>query len=312
MRRALHWTTVVAPLVLLNGCGTYVPEMQNFWEDRNEGLLRVDRLKDHVSCEVISSIQSVLANNEQLNQVRLASGLRSVDLDDIKSWTAEVLLTLTVEEKSQFNPSVSINDVYPNASRVFRSGSVVIGQNSSIGLAGQSTSAATKKITYAYGIELRDYFVGPRSKKLAAAAQKGVRCADPGGTFTDGDLKFKDTLESVLVPAASNNTDDNAFGSDFFKELKTAEEAIKKDAIAHQVTFIVLYGASINPTIKFVDVSASQGSGPFLGVQRTNTNDVSITMGPKVDGQLNPIVTSTILSSQITNGARSAIQSLRN
>ncbi len=301
--------TTGVTLMMLSGCGTYVPEMQNFWEDRDAGLIQVDVLKDHVTCEVVSAVQTILSGNEEANKVRALNGLPTVDLSDIKNWVAEVLLTLTVEEKIQFNPSVSFNAVYPNVVRKFSSGPVTLGQTGSLGLAGQFSSDATRKITVAYGLKLHDYLTGPKAQKLAAAAQKGISCFKQGGAFLDGDLKFKDTLEAALVPAANNKED--IYGSDYMKELATAQKANKKDVIAHEVTFVVIYGVNTTPSIKLVDISANQGASPLLGAQRTNTQDVTITMGPTQAGQLNSTAASTILASQINIGTVNAILKLR-
>jgi len=308
--RFWQWLGTGVALVNLTGCGTYVPEMQNFWQNKDAGLVQVDVLRDHVSCEIISAVQIILAENEEANKVRAQNGLPTVNLSDITTWVAEVLLTLTVDERSQFNPSAALNDIYPNVVKKFSSGAVTVGQTGSLGLAGQFSSDGTRKITVAYGLSLHDYLIGPRARKLAAAAQTGTRCSKPGGVFTDGDLKFKDTLESALVPEANNKED--IYSSDYLRELATAEKATKKDVIAHEVTFVVVYGVNATPSIKLVNVSANQGASSFLGVQRTNTQDVTITIGPAVAGQPNLTASNTILASQINIGTVNAILKLGN
>ena len=200
--------------------------------------------------------------------------------------------------------------MYPNVVKAFGTGAVTVGQTGSLGLAGQFSSDATRKITVAFGMNLHDYLTGPRARKLAVAAQEGARCSKPGDAFIDGDLKFKDTLETALVPAS--NSDRDIYSADYMKELKTAEKANKKDVISHEVSFVVIYGVNVTPTIKLIDVSANQGTTPFLGAQRTNTQDVTITMGPAVGGQLNATAATTILATQINIGTTNAILKLRN
>jgi hypothetical protein len=45
------------------------------------------------------------------------------------------------------------------------------------------------------------------------------------------------------------------------------------------VTFIVIYGGGVTPSWKLVNFTGNTTT-PFLNAQRTNTNDVIITLGP--------------------------------
>lgn len=305
MPRIEKWLSVGAALITLSGCGTYVPEMQNSWENKDStALVHVDQLTDHTTCEIVRAFQIILADREQANRFLISKGQKPVDISQIATWDAEVVLTLTVDEKSQFNPGVSLNAIYPNAIKRFANGVVTVGQTGSLGLAGQFSSDATRKITVGFGFHLRDYLAGPKAKRLAELAntEKGGICEPAGGPFIDGDLKFYDTLASALYSAGSNQND--PYTSTFLDELKMYQSSLKKDVISHDVTFIVVYGANVTPNIKLINVSANQGSNPFLGAQRTNTQEVLITVGPNVKS--NPVATSTILSSQIINGINSA------
>lgn len=119
----------------VSGCGTYVPDLQEFYQSKTDARLRVETLVEHLQCEVVSAVQSVLLKDEDLASQRKAYGLPEVTvLDWLKKWAAQITLTLTVEEKSALNPGLTVNRYFPtvpvfpeyklpvNAARIFNLG----------------------------------------------------------------------------------------------------------------------------------------------------------------------------------------------
>ena len=308
MQRFAHWLMGGALSVVLGGCGTKTPDMQDFWENEQKAIVQLDELTDHTTCEIVSAFQAVLTDNVATNTFLAGLGQPTKDLSSIAQWKAQVIFTLTVDEKSQFNPGGALNSVYANGVRRFKSGNVNVGQTGALTLAGQYSPEAARKITVGYSFYLRDFITGAASKKLGELSkkQKGIRCFRPGGTFTDGDLKFYDTLRTALLPATNNDRD--PYGSSYMSELKTYASKAKKDVIQHEVTFTLIYGASVTPSLKLVDLSVNQAANPFLGVQRTNTQDVLITVGPEG----NDIAGATLLSAQIVSGFSTALSKSQN
>lgn len=308
MLQHVRWLYVGAVSLTLGACGITTPDMENPWEDKQKSLVKIDELTTHTTCEIVTAFRRVFTNNRKIIELSKRKnipnvGLSEKEVSEIANWRAQVILTLTVDEKTQFNPGIAFNAVYSNSIKRFINGNVTVGQSGALALAGQYTPSATRKITVGFSFYLRDFLAGPVAKQLAelSATENGAECSVPGGTFIDGDLKFDDTLRSALLPAFGNEGD--PYTSAFLEALKGYSKSAKKDVIQHEVTFTLVYGANSTPSVKLVDFSANQASNPFLGVQRTNTQNVLITVGP--DGS--SVAGATILSSQIVNGFAAAL-----
>jgi hypothetical protein len=66
------------------------------------------------------------------------------------------------------------------------------------------------------------------------------------------------------------------------------------NAWTEEITFVAAYGASATPTWKLARLSANTSANLFV-TERTNTNDVVITLGPLKDDP-NPVVSKTPLT----------------
>jgi hypothetical protein len=131
-------------------------------------------------------------------------------------------------------------------------------------------------------------------------------CPHENGIFIESDLKLREWLEDVMLPAYVQGGIVPNYADALAKEEKAGK---KKDVISHEVTFVIVYGANITPTWKLVRVSANTGSPFFFGATRTNTQDLVITMGPPQDGGLSTAAQNTILAAQIGQAVASAIRS---
>jgi hypothetical protein len=264
-------------LTLLSGCGTYVPDLQNFYESRdpNAEKLKVQSLIEHVACEVKTAVQQVLIIDQD-NVARSASvGYKeSTQLDWLKTWVAQLTFTLTVDEKSQVNPGAAINQVLPNAAATFaHHPAVSTGQMFSVGLAAAYSADATRKETPTLYIPLAP----STDDKSLAEARKSI--AD--GTFScktpdfDTNFKFMDWLEDVTFGAYVHG----GVTGNYSNDLVSAAAAKSGGALSHQVTFIIMYSGGVTPTWKLINFTGSTTS-PLFGAQRSNTQDVIITLGP--------------------------------
>jgi hypothetical protein len=281
--------------------------LQNFWESPTSARLTVANLVDYLACEVRNSVQAALLQDQELAAMRRSAGLKPTTLDWLKGYAAQITLTLTVDEKSALNPGIALNSVFPNATTAFvNHPSVSTPQSFSLGLAGAFSTEATRKETLSLYLDLKD---AVSTKQLAIAKANGVvehpeACNQVGGGMIESGIKFRDWLLDVTLPAAV----EGGVVPNYSQALSGAAKALKKDAISHEVTFVVIYGGNVTPTWKLVNISANQGSAPFFSVQRTNTQDVIITLGPAQEKTLSVAAQNTILASQIGIAVANAIR----
>ena len=86
---------------LLSGCGTFVPNIQEFPYSSTDALLMVKAINQSVLCELRHAVTTVIDSDiktaRRFDQVRVAKWF-----DD---WGVQVGLTLTIAEKTKVNPS---------------------------------------------------------------------------------------------------------------------------------------------------------------------------------------------------------------
>ncbi len=279
--RLLHLALLCIPPLALSGCGTYVPDLLNIYDARAEvpadsEKVQVQSLIEYVACDVITSVQKVLIQDEDVAASPAAKSIHQpAQLTWLKDWVAQLTFTLTVDEKSQFNPGVSVNQVWPSAVTTFaHHAAVTTPQSFSTGLAAAFSSDATRKETLALYIPLAQYTDEKSLNKARAILSSGQSCKIPNA-FISSDLKFMDWLSDVTLGVYVHK---GVLG-DFRKDLLGAASGGKSAALSHQVTFIVIYGGGVTPSWKLVNFTGNTTT-PFLNAQRTNTNDVIITLGP--------------------------------
>jgi len=91
----------IIPLVaaiLLGGCGTYVPDIQEFPGSTVDGQLFVKKIVENINCEITEAVQYVVEQDKRLPR-RTAAWF-----DD---WGIQTTLTLTTDEKGSINPVVN-------------------------------------------------------------------------------------------------------------------------------------------------------------------------------------------------------------
>jgi hypothetical protein len=99
-------------------------------------------------------------------------------------------------------------------------------------------------------------------------AISAAKCGNTGfGVLIDGDLKIQEfLLDKAQIVAAANGLWDPKKGAPY-------------NAWTEEITFVSAYGGTITPTWKLARIS-SNASSNLLVAQRTNTNDLVITLGP--------------------------------
>jgi hypothetical protein len=307
-------------LGLLGGCGTYVPELQEFYEKPDAARELVSGIVEQVQCEVQNGVLYVIledmdkAIDPYIIEVEKKTGKKpGRSLAWLDNWAANVALTLTIDEKSSLNPGVVFNTPMIGATTTFAGNtvkfpvSVASSQAYNLGLGAQISADATRKEILYLSIDPNKStrsipfdIDSPKTPKLTPMGLKqlfdkgflnhekiqyllgllAAPCPHENGVFIESDLKLREWLEDVTLEA-------NVQGGivpDYAGALAAEAAATKKDVISHEVSFVIVYGGNITPTWKLVRVSANTGSGSFFGATRTKTQDLIITMGPLQGG----------------------------
>ena len=166
----------------------------------------------------------------------------------VDNFGIQTTLTLTYDEKGALAPGITWAPPSP-ASAVFSLGA---------GLNFSSDATRTNKIDAYY---------------LVSDLQKAT-CSDearPNGAFLlQSDLKLSEWL-FLAVSASMTNT----------VNFKTTTLAVEDSVLQHQVKFVINTNATATPSWVLSRVTVNP-SGNFLTLDRTRTNDLTITLGPAV------------------------------
>lgn len=242
-------------IIPLSNCGTYVPQMQEFWEGVDVTGDMEYRIKQNIVCETVHALRDV-------RQKLTVNGQPAIP----DSYGVQMQISLTVTESSALNPSVTYNDTLLNAI----THGVTVGQSFNLTGAATASSTATRTDTsYSY------YNVGRISRPGA-----NVWCDAPldlhgSSPLLKSDLGIEDYLRVAVPGAALLPSSTMAKGG--------AGKTAKLDVFSYEIQFIVVSNGSINPTWKLLNVSANTGSLPLVNAGRTRTHDLILTFGPGTD-----------------------------
>jgi hypothetical protein len=256
---------VVLILCALCACGTFVPEIEEFWGSPDDVGIKVNAITSQVECELRESVRSLLAADAKLAK---ESGTKP-QLTFLMDWSAQVTLTLTILESTALSPGVSLNTVLPNETKTFGRTVVTTPQSFSMGLGGTGSSAATRTDTLTALYRLSDFAHGP--------PVAGRTCIPPqtanGFLFIQSDLKLKQWLYQALFPQFTN----------VVQFPSTTNANVKNGFITHDVKFQIVSSGNATPSWKLVQVTANSVS-PFFNTARDRTQDLLITLGPTQAG----------------------------
>src|SRR5262249_40074403 len=113
MRAQIMGAALLAGLSV-SGCGTYVPNIQEFPGDTVDGQLLVKSIVHNINCEITDSVHYIIDRDKELAKAN--GGKRTAAW--FEDWGVQTTLSLTMDEKGSINPVV--NWVPPSpASAVF-------------------------------------------------------------------------------------------------------------------------------------------------------------------------------------------------
>lgn len=254
MKRAALTGTVACVIGgLLSACGVYTPDKDPFRSDAidpnthwtSQGRFE-DLLVNHIVCEIGKGLDDVD---------------RNLHLPWIKEWGTTVTQTVTVEDQTGVSPGISAISPLQNGLLVFpaaNGGNVVLPQSFSFNVGGTASANGLRTETIQYTFRNRDII---RLHQPDCIAGKKV--------MIDGDLKIREFIYDKAFVASGHViqiSDSNPIGSAY-------------NIFTEEITFIASYGASATPTWHLARISANASSN-LIVAQRTNTNDLVITLGP--------------------------------
>jgi hypothetical protein len=238
---AIRWLVPLGATLFMGGCGTYVPEIQEFPGDSVDGQLFVNAIVENVNCEIADAVNYVVDQDKKLAPAN--GGHRTAAWFD--SWGIQTTLQITIEEKGSVNPTFNWLPMSPPTAIFNLAGT------------GTLTSDANR--------------VDKLNSYNTVQQFLHTRCSSrPNGPYLlESDLKLREWLVDVIL---AHNTGAINIPSD-------ANGPFKTNVISHEVKFEVTSTGGITPGWKLTRVSVNQ-SGNLLSATRDRTHDLTITLGP--------------------------------
>jgi hypothetical protein len=237
----------------LGGCGLYVPSISEFPGDSVSEQQLVQKIIQAVRCELRDAVNNFYDKQQRQHLF-------------IDNWGAQLTLTLTIEEKSELNPTALWT---PNT---------IFSLFGGVDVSADATRTDT----------INSFHTIQEIRALQSCTPE----ERPVGPFLlESDLK----LENLLFD--SQTASDT--GQVNFTE--TARAGSGKNVIQHEVKFIVTSTGDITPAWKLSRVWSVNQSGIFLAALRNRTQDLLITLGQtdETGAAPGPAAASIALSSQI-------------
>jgi hypothetical protein len=232
-----------APIwLLLNGCGTYVPALQEFWEGTESPILTAGgvlqyKIKQKVYCSIVDAVAA-----------SRAEGLLP------RGWAVQVTLDLQVDETSALNPGASLIKPLPRS------------QSFSLGLGGIASSQATREEKYGTYWNL-DKLLGPTGNPCNPSAPP----EHGSSLLIESHLGITEWLIDALA---------NEYAIPASTVPKDTDNVFKQQSLSLHIKFIIITTGTVTPTWKLVRLASGNGSLPLASANRTRTHDLLVTFGP--------------------------------
>ena len=258
---------------LLSGCGTYVPDTQDFPGNQGDQQLLVASVVQSVHCEVSNAISDFY---DQAKQYPVMVPMAKI----LDNWGVQMVLSLKTEEKGTLNPTVVWTPPSPATAVFSLSGAATI----------SSDAIRTDKLYFYYRVK--------DLKNLHC--RTGVQPVAPvSSPLIQTNLKFGDWLYDTLIPVGTGQIN-----------LPTSPSGpLKQNVIYYEVSFEIVTGGGISPSWKFKRVIVNP-TGTLAAATRDRTHDLQITMGPGDSTGLKGPAASAQLSGDIGLSVSSGVRTL--
>lgn len=255
MARTIFSLLFILVAVLLSGCGVITPSKDPFSDDSPSPSLGSKQgdyesgIVNHVTCEVAQG----LAEAKRLN------------LPWLDKWGTTVTQSITAEDQSGLSPGFTAITPLHNVIIPFASGgNVTSPQSFSFSFGGTASANALRTETIQYTF---------RNSDILKYTDPSTCMSNRPAVMIDGDLKIREFIYDKAVIASLGNAALQP-NSLFIPPFNTFTE---------EITFVAAYGGTFTPTWKLARFTANTSSNLVIA-ERTNTNDLIITLGPLLPG----------------------------
>jgi len=263
---------VIGITLILSGCGTYVPEIQEIPGDQADGQLLIQAIVRSIHCEIKDAVTYVIGTEDQDAQKMVPP--RPSLADWLLDWGAQMQITLTVDELSSLSPSGLYSPI--NIFSLLGGASV--------------SSEATRIETLNYYYPVTDLYYSRACLDQRDINDSHSTNHPTGSLLIQSDLKLKEWLLGIVTGKLT--------GDISITNPTPGNNPIAKNAITHEITFKVITNGNITPSWKLVRATINP-TPPLFMASRTRTHDLLITFGPNNKGQLATPAANTFLASQI-------------
>jgi hypothetical protein len=242
---------------VLAQCGTYTPDKDPFSSDApildpatGQYYTRQGKYENGIVIHVYCEISEGLRRARALNIPRL-----------MNEWGTTVTQSITVEDQSGLAPGITTVTPLQNVIFAFSTGPVTSMQSRSLSFGGTASANSLRTEMIQYTATNQDIL-----------RNTSPDCNNYSGVMIDGDLKIREFIYDKALLWKYNNADARGQGP-------LAYQKNPFNTFTEEITFVAAYGGTFTPTWKLARVTANAGSNLVIG-QRTNTNDLIITLGP--------------------------------
>ncbi|SRR5579871_367424 len=291
--------SLAAISLFLASCGTYVPEIEEFWGTPADTNSKVSAIAGQVVCELRRAVQKVVAEGPVVFERRPGEPppppQRGLDWF-INKWAVQVTLNLNIIENSALTPGVSYNNIYRNGITSFPgAAAVTTPQSLSLGFGATGSVAATRNDTLNMFFTVKEL--------LYALDSRGLSCIPShhpnASLFLESDLKIYDWLSASMLI--------NRNGAVDYAANATAQAG--KNGITHDIKFEIISSGSVDPQWKLVRFTGNT-SPALLAAGRDRVQELIITFGPAEKGMLATAAANSHLATQTGSAVSQAIQGL--
>jgi hypothetical protein len=246
--------------IVLTGCGTVVPDIQEFWGQPKDAGDKVEQISAQVVCELRRAVQRVLWEDKHRDTVFIpnSSALPPPAVQHLdwfeSNWGVQVTLNLNITENSGVAPGVSFIRNWSNS------------QSFTAGFGASVTNTATRSDKLNMFFTVQELANAYNSMNLSCITDDLPKAS----VFVVSDLKLYDWLHAALLPNTTNII--------AYQNSKNPTNVIQ-----HEVKFEIVSNGSATPSWKLVEFTANT-SGSFLTAGRDRVQDLTITFGPLADG----------------------------
>jgi hypothetical protein len=257
-----RWLCTAALPFLIAGCGLHTPDLRSPFSKPDDLHITIDHIVNEVKCELTHGIVRAIAYDDLT--AKIPENNTTPKLGWLENWSALATLTLSAEEMSSFNPSITYTDILSNNIQKFSNGNITTPRSFSLG-AGVSASAdgtRTGKVNFFF--VFKDFLTKfPRDRNTELTQT----CDHQGDVLLESGLKLDHWIYQALLPAVTN------------ANLTPVGYNQPTSLISHEVNFVIRESGNVNPVWRLVPVSFNTGALPFIQALRNQTNDLLITLG---------------------------------